>query len=167
MTTAELPISSFSAALLLAELYQYEGRLDEAIRLLESLGAVSGQAILALSLAELYAACARWDDVIRVSEEFTRNVDDPTAQLLTLRGIALGEKGLNEAALTSLREALRSKSRNPLLLRTARYARGEAYERAGKKGMARRDFEKVYVGGPVVHRHREARDRLRPWGQGG
>ena len=44
-----------------------------------------------------------------------------------------------------LKEALRFRKRNPVLLRTARYLRGLSYELQGKQARARKEFERVYA----------------------
>ena len=44
-----------------------------------------------------------------------------------------------------LKEALRFRKRNPVLLRTARYLRGLGYELQGKQARARKEFERVYA----------------------
>jgi tetratricopeptide (TPR) repeat protein len=134
-----------AAALVLAELLQRTGRTDEAVQLLESLGAVQPSAFFALSLADLYAELGRWDDVLRVTEEFDTNADDATAQLLVLRARALRAKGLADGALEALREALRSKARDPDVLKEARYERALAYADAGQHARARKELEKLYA----------------------
>lgn len=141
---AEVPMSSLGAALMLAELYQRAGDSEKAIELLESLGSLQADVIFALSLAELYDEANRPDDVIRVTEGFS-NADDASAQLLVYRAGALRKRGLNDAALAVLKEALKSRSRDSMILRIGRYLRGLVYEDMGKKTQARKDFERVYA----------------------
>lgn len=141
---AELPHGSLAAALLLAELHQHEGRADRAAEVMESLGAVAPDPVFALSLADLYTELQRWDDVLRVSEDFMRNEDDATCQLLAYRARALRQKGLNDAAVEVLKEALKSKKRSPEVLNQARYERALAYEALGKAARARQEFERIY-----------------------
>jgi tetratricopeptide (TPR) repeat protein len=148
MIEATLPMSSLSAALMLAELYQHTDQPQRAIELLESLGSVTGQPVFALSLAELYANANRASDVLRVSEEFTSNEDDLTAQLLVFRADALFDKGLNDAALASLKEAMRFRSRDAVILRQARYLRATILEKAGRKAQSRKDLERIYAEDP-------------------
>jgi tetratricopeptide (TPR) repeat protein len=141
-----VPMSNLATALILAEAYQRTDQRQKAIELLETLGAeASGEPVFALSLADLYFEGDQWDDVLRVTEGVTTNDDDATLNVLNFRAYALNEKGLTEAALTLTKEALRTKKRNPALLRFARYIRGRAYENAGKAAMARKEFEKVYA----------------------
>ena len=121
-------MTTVGAALLLAEVYQRVERIPEAIELVESLGALSNDPACALSLADLYAAQHRWDEVVRVTDGFTTNADDVTALILASRTEALRELGLNDASITSAKEALRFKKRNPDVLRAAGYARALTYE---------------------------------------
>jgi tetratricopeptide (TPR) repeat protein len=141
---ARLPIGSVGAALLLAEVYQQTGRAQKAIELLESLGSLSPEPVVALSLAELYTQTSAWRDVIRVTDGF-RNVDDATCHLQCMRSNALRELGTNDAALEAAREALRSRSRRPEILRLARYQRALAYEAAGRTAIARKDLERIFA----------------------
>jgi tetratricopeptide (TPR) repeat protein len=144
-TEATMPISTLSAALMLAEVYQRTSREQKAIELLESLGSVGGDPLFALSLAELYGEQSRWDEVTRVTDGFVTNEDDVTLEILCRRANALAEQGTFEAALEVTKEALRYKKRNPQLLRLARYVRGVAYERKGKGALARKEFERIYA----------------------
>jgi tetratricopeptide (TPR) repeat protein len=145
---AEVPYSNLSAALLLAELYQEAGDRQKAIELLESLGAVTPDSIFGLSLAELHAAGDAWDDLLRVTEGFPKNEDDATCQLLTYRAMGLREKGLHEAALEVLKESLKSKKRDAVILNQARYQRVLVYEALGRKGRARQDLERIFATDP-------------------
>jgi tetratricopeptide (TPR) repeat protein len=141
-----VPMSNLATALILAEVYQLTDQRQKAIELLESLGAEApGEPVFALSLAELYFEGDQWDDVLRVTEGVTTNEDDVTLNILAFRAYALNEKGLIDAALAVTKEALRTKKRNPAVLRFARYIRGRAYENSGKAAMARKEFEKVYA----------------------
>jgi tetratricopeptide (TPR) repeat protein len=146
--TAQVPNSNLTAALMLAELYQHKGDAETAIDVLESLGSVAPDPIFALSLAELYAEKRDWDEVIRVAEGWTANSDDATCQLLVFKARALHEKGLNDAALEVLKEALKSKKRGPHILAEGHYLRGLAYEATGKAARARQEWGKVYAQDP-------------------
>lgn len=150
-----LPMSNLAVALMLAEAYQHTRQRQDAIELLESLGAEApGESVFALSLADLYSEADRWDDVIRVTEAVETNEDDVTLNILAIRALAMMELDLNEAALTLTKECLRFRKRNPALLRFARYARGRAHERAGKAGMARREVREDLRGGRWIRRRR-------------
>ena len=141
-----VPMTNLAVALILAEAYQHTSQKQKAIELLESLGAEApDQQVFALSLADLYFEGDQWDDLVRVTEGVTSNEDDVSLNILGFRAYAMAELGLTEAALALSKEALRTKKRDPLLLRFARYVRGMAYEKAGKTGMAQKEFEKVYA----------------------
>ena len=143
---ATVPMSNLAVALILAEAYQLTDQRPKAIELLESLGAEAPEEpVFALSLADLYFEGDQWEDVVRVTEGVQANEDDTTLNILAFRAYALGELGMTEAALALTKECLRTKKRNPALLRFARYIRGRTYESAGKASMARKEFEKIYA----------------------
>ncbi len=125
-TSARVPMSHLTAALMLAEVYQHAERTEDAIRLLESLGATSSDRLFALSLAELYDGASRWNDVVRVTDEFTENTDDVGLQLVLYRANALGKLGMSDGALAMCKEALRFRKREPQLLHVARYLRARS-----------------------------------------
>ena len=52
---------------------------------------------------------------------------------------------MNEAALEAYNDALRSKKRDPELMKEARCERGKLYLTIGKKAQGRKDLEKVYA----------------------
>lgn len=52
---------------------------------------------------------------------------------------------MNEAALEAYKDALRSKKRDPELLKEARYARGRLHLRMGKQAQGRKELEKLYA----------------------
>ena len=96
----------------------------------------------AVSLAELYAETSRWEDVIELTEGLT-NEDDASALLLVLRGQAFREQGFHDAAHESLKEALRSRSREASIRHLALAERAQNYLAQGKKAMARKDLERI------------------------
>jgi tetratricopeptide (TPR) repeat protein len=141
-----VPFSNVAVALILAEAYQLTEQRQKAIELLESLGAqAEDEAVFALSLADLYAEAGQWDDVVRVTEGVRTNEDDMTLNALLFRADALYELGMTEGTLALTKECLRTKKRSPDLLRMARYLRGLTYEKAGKAGMAKKEYEKIYA----------------------
>ena len=92
--SAALPLGRDAIGLALAELYQEAGRLSEAIGVVE---AVDPSLIAAVSLAELYVLDGRYDDAVDLTNGIS-NDDDPSALLVTFRGIALREQGHHTAA---------------------------------------------------------------------
>jgi tetratricopeptide (TPR) repeat protein len=137
--TAELPVDRDAVGLALAELKQDRGDRDGAIDVVEQLEPTTYSAV---SLAELYAQTARWDDVISLTEGL-KNEDDASAILLVFRGQAFRERGFHDAAHESLKEALRARSRAAPIRHLALAERAQNYLAQGKKGMARKDLERI------------------------
>lgn len=155
-TKVFVPFGSLCAALTLAEVYQEEGRIDEAIGLLEQLHAAEPHQFLALSLCELYAAQGEWDEITMAAAGVT-NDDDLTLEIRLLFARAMAAQGMDDAAIEALRDCLRSKKRNARLLIDARYARAVIHARNGRKGLARKDLEIVYASDPT---YRDVKERL-------
>lgn len=137
--SAELTPSRDGLGLLLAELYQEDGNLANAIEIVEGLDPTT---VAAVSLAELYSESGRYDDVIDVTNGIV-NEDDATALLCAYRGRAFRALGRNDAARESLKEALRSKKRDPAIRHQALIERALTYLDDGKKAQARKDVERV------------------------
>lgn len=145
---AAVPVGALAATLLLVELYQEQGRIDEAIGLLEELEELAGDPVLTLSLCELYAARGVWDGVVERAKA-AEAVDDVTLETRIFYGRAMQEKGLDEAAVEVFGGVLRKKKgRSPQLLREAAYRRAVSYERLGKRAQAGREFQKLYAEAP-------------------
>ena len=80
---------------------------------------LTGEPAVTLSLCELYAAAGYWEGIIEQAAEM-QSEDDITLEIMILRGRALQEKGLHDAALAIFTQALRrKKDRSPDLLREA------------------------------------------------
>jgi predicted negative regulator of RcsB-dependent stress response len=140
---AELPLyNSDTLALMLAELEQSVGNLDDAIAVVEG---VDPSTLATVSLAELYIQQQRWADVVTLTDELT-NEDESSMYALIQRAVAFREQKYFEAARTSLKEALRVRSRDTELRQLALVERGKTYLAEGKKAMARKDFETVLAG---------------------
>jgi hypothetical protein len=92
--SAVLSLSRDAIGLALAELHQEAGNLDLAVTVVEAL---DPSVIAAVSLAELYMLTGRYADVVDLTNGMT-NDDNPTALLVTFRGIALREQGHPTAA---------------------------------------------------------------------
>jgi len=142
--TAHTGMDRGGVALLLAEVLQHAGRPQEAIDLLETFGARTNSAALALCLADRYLMDGEWREVERVTDAFETNVDDLSLQILILRARAQRELGEFIPTLTTLREALRFKQRDRTLLNQARYERALMYEAEGKRALARKDLERIF-----------------------
>ena len=137
--TAELPINRDAVGLALAELKQDHDDLPGAIDIVEQLEPTTYAAV---SLAELYANTGRWDDVIELTEGM-KNEDDASALLCVFRGQAFREQGFHDAAHEALKEALRSKSRAASIRHLALAERAQNYLAQNKRGMARKDLERI------------------------
>jgi tetratricopeptide (TPR) repeat protein len=137
--SAELPVSRDAVGLALAELRHEDGDLDGAIDVVEQL---EPSTYAAVSLAELYLRAGRFDDVVELTESL-RNEDDATALLCVFRGAAFRQQGFYDAAHEALKEALRSRSRAAPIRHLALAERAANYQAQGKKGLARKDLERI------------------------
>jgi tetratricopeptide (TPR) repeat protein len=137
--TAELPVCRDAVGLALAELRQADGDVGGAIEVVEQLQPTTYSAV---SLAELYLLASRPDAVIDLTDGLT-NQDDATALLLVFRGAAFRQQGFHDAAHATLREALRARSRAAVIRHHALSERADNYLAQGKKGMARKDLERI------------------------
>ncbi|MBM4421995.1 MAG: DUF4236 domain-containing protein [Chloroflexi bacterium] len=146
--SADVPADGLAASLLLAELYQAEGQVDEAIALLDEINDLAQSPALTLSLCELLANKNMWDEIIALAKD-TAATDDVTLETKVWYGRAMLEKGLPEAAASVFGEALKKKKGiSPPLLNEARYWRAAAYERLGKTAQASKEFQKLYADDP-------------------
>jgi tetratricopeptide (TPR) repeat protein len=136
---ADLPVSREGVGLALAELRQGRGDIDGALAVVQALP--EGE-WTRLSLADLYREAGEHDKVMALTEGI-ENVDDFSALLLTYRGSAMRHLGFYDGAIEALRAALKSRARAQEVRNLARWERGETYAAQGKKGMARRDFERL------------------------
>ena len=94
--------------------YQEQGRLDEAIGVLQQLADADDDPAIILSLCDLYAEQGAWDEIVDIAAG-VQNEDDVTLQIRLFQARALLEQGMREAALEAYRDALRSKKRDPAL----------------------------------------------------
>ena len=137
--TAHLPINRDAIGLALTELNQEAGDPDAAIDVVEQLEPTTYAAV---SLAELYAQTGRHDEIVQLTEGI-QNEDDASALLCAYRGVAFREQGFHDAAHEAFKEVLRSRSRAAPIRHLALSARAENYLAQGKKGMARKDLERI------------------------
>lgn len=146
--SASVPVSTFGAALLLAELYQQQDQIDAAIGVLEELDETLDEPLLTLSLCDLYAAAEIWDGVLACAET-VEVVDDVTLEIAILRARAFQAKGVHESAILALTAALRKKKdRDPDLINEALYWRAVSYEATGKRSQAKKEFHKIFAAAP-------------------
>jgi tetratricopeptide (TPR) repeat protein len=145
---ASVPLDGLAVALLLVEFYQEQGRLEDAIGLLEEVTDLDPEPALTLSLCELYADASAWDGIVERAQGL-EVVDDVTLEVAILYGRAMQEKGLHDAALSVFTAALRKKKgRSPVLLREATYRRALSQLQLGKRAQANRELQKIYAEDP-------------------
>jgi tetratricopeptide (TPR) repeat protein len=144
---ASVPFGSVCALLALAEVYQRQGRTDEAIGLMQQLAEVAPEPPVLLSLVELLTEQKSWDEVVEVAAG-VKNEDDVTLAVRLYQAVALQWQHMDEAALEVYRDCLRSKKRDSDLLKWARYDRGHLYLRLGKTSQGRKDLGAVYADDP-------------------
>lgn len=150
------PISRDAVGMALVELEQEAGDLDAAIAMAEQL---DPSVFAAVSLCELYLAARMNDEVIATTNRLT-NDDDPTCLLIAYRGVALREQGNLTAAREAFKEALKSKSRDAAIRHFALVERAKTQALDGKKGMARKDLERVLAEDASFPGVRELLDEL-------
>jgi tetratricopeptide (TPR) repeat protein len=134
-----MPLGREAVGLTLAELFQATGRLDDAINVVEQLEPTFSAA---LSLAELYSDAGRHSQVIDMTNGLA-NETDQHAFLLVLRGRALRESGMFDAARESLKEAMRRRSVDSEIRRRAYLERANTYLAQGRRAQARKDLERI------------------------
>jgi hypothetical protein len=116
-----------------------------------------------LSLCDLYAQTEAWDEIVDATAG-TSNSDDVTLEIRLLQARALRKLRMDEAALDIYKDALRSKKRDPGLLKEARYGRGSLQLERGKTAQAMKDLQSVYAEDPryenvaALVRNREERN---------
>jgi tetratricopeptide (TPR) repeat protein len=155
---AEVPFDAVGAALVLAELYQLDGRLDDAIGLVQQLHAnASDDPLIRLSLCDLLVADADYDGALEASAGAVNDGDIGVATL-HLRGAALYGQGQPGAAAEAFTAALAKTANRDLdLLNVVRYDRALAYTDAGQARRARGDLEKLAAADPTFL---DVQDRL-------
>jgi len=127
-----------------AELLQSQGKIEEALAVLDEM---EPDQYVAISIADIELMEKKYDEAIETTEDI-ENEDDATAMLLVLRGIAFREKSLEDAAIECFKRALSHKDRSEGLKHRALFERAETYSRLGKKAMAIKDLEKILVDEP-------------------
>jgi len=141
-----------------AEILQDAKKFDEALAVLHQM---RPDQIVAISIADIELAKGDFDAAIETTEDI-ENVDDATAMLLILRGIAFREKSLNDASTECFKRALASKKRAEELRQRAYFERAETYIRMGKKAMAIKDLERILVDDPSYPGVEEKLEKLKP-----
>jgi len=138
----------------LVEVYQRQGRMDDAMHCLETLRRLHpDDVVVLLSMCELLLE--RKDgksDAAKHVIHLVQHIENKTpihAALLLYKAKALRVLGLAEAAKEALTVALRRrKGRSDELLHALRYERAMAHEDIGRKSQARADLERIYAEAP-------------------
>jgi tetratricopeptide (TPR) repeat protein len=148
--TAQVPLNSMGAALSLAELYQEEGRREEAIGLLQQLAEEApDDPALKLSLCDLLYEDDDDEGVVEISRAVT-NDSDVAVAVLHLKARALARRGLKDAAEETFTLCLKKTAgRDAELLKEVRYDRAAFYDQAGQASRARKEYEKLYADDPT------------------
>ena len=147
--TARLPVSELAAALMLAEAYQQEGRLDEAIGVVHQVHEALPNPLVRLSLCALLLADKDYAGVVETAAGVT-NESDVEVEILHIRAAAQVALDQRTGALDSFRQALaRTAGRDPSLLLAVRYDRALALELFGQHARSRADLERVYAANPA------------------
>ncbi len=152
----EQPLRRTAIALVLAELHQATGDLDDAIAVLQSTERTTH---VRLSLAEALFQAGRFDDVVEVTEGIF-NDEDVTALTLVFRAAALRRLGRLDDATTAIERALAYENRSTPVLRFARMERARIAAERGDLDVARADVEAILTDEPDHPPAVALRDRL-------
>lgn len=150
-----LPLQRNSIALLLAEMYQADGRVDEALAVLDSAEPTTH---VRLSKTELLYNGGRFDDVVAATTGVI-NDDDFTALMLAYRGRAFGELGRSDEAISVFARVLEYPNRAPSVKAIALVGRGMINQARGEFTLAENDFTHALIELPddeEARRHVEA-----------
>lgn len=146
--SVNVPTGALLVTLLLVELYQKQGKIEEAVGLLKQVEEFSGVPAVTLSLCELYSYLEDWDSIIEQANH-VQIEDDITFETVLFYGRALQEKGLHAEAIRIFGEALKqNKACETVLLQEARYWQAFSYEQLGRKSQANKKFQKLFKDNP-------------------
>lgn len=129
---------------IVSEVLQRDGKYEEAIAVLSAMVATQ---LVGISLADIEITAGSLDGALETTEDI-KNVDDATAMMLVLRGIAFREKGLDDAALECFKRSIAKKNRSEGVIHRGLYERAMTYKKLGKKAAAKKDLEKILVDDP-------------------
>ena len=133
-----------AAYLVLVEVYQQQGRTQDAVKSIrEAMARGYTGPVMTLSLAELLNDLELDDEIIAIAQG-AENTDDVTVAILFYLGQAMMRKAYYDAAVVVLKSALaKRKDRTESLLMDVRYVLAQVYEKSGKKAMARKQYEQL------------------------
>jgi tetratricopeptide (TPR) repeat protein len=151
-----LPLQRNSIALLLAEMYQADGRVDEALAVLDS---VEPTTHVRLSKTELLYAGERFEEVVAATASVV-NDDDFTALMLAYRGRALTELGRADEAIPVFARVLEYPNRAAPVKAIALVGRGMINQARGDYTLAENDFTQALIELPDDEEARRHVDEL-------
>jgi len=140
--------------LALVEVYQNQGKYNEAINSLDELWNKNlSDKVVCLSMIDIITHHEpHIKEHLKDIVEATKDIDNDgpiDTNILYLRGFAVYALGLADAATKQLTDILRRKKDRPdELLMQIRYIRGRIYEEGGQVLKAKSDYEKVYLERP-------------------
>ena len=139
-----LPLQTNSLVLLVTELHQARGFVDQAVQLLEGAEPTSH---VRLSQTELAYQAEQYDQVLALTEGVI-NDDDVTALMLAYRGRALGELGRDDEAISVLARTLEFSNQAPSIRAIALVGRGMINQARGELILAQNDFTQALMETP-------------------
>jgi tetratricopeptide (TPR) repeat protein len=155
---ADFTLGVRAAYLMLAEIYQDQGRVEEAVDLLY--GAMQqgySDPLVKLSLVELLNDLERDEEIISLAQGTTNENNVSLATMFYL-GQAMMRKGYNDAAIEILKSALaKRKDRDEQLLLEIRYLLARVYAESGRKAQAKKHYEQILA---KDYGFRDVRERL-------
>jgi tetratricopeptide (TPR) repeat protein len=142
--TAQAPASELGASLMLAEVYQAAGKLEEAIGVMTQVHEAIPDPLVRLSLCDLLFADSDYGGIVEIAAGVT-NDSDVAVETLHIKAAAQISMGQFAGAMETFRDALaKTSGRDPALLMAVRYDRALAYERIGQAAKSRADLERIY-----------------------
>lgn len=138
------PYTVQTLGFMLSEILQREGKYQDAVAVLHLMAPTQ---LVGISIADIELSAGDYDGAIETTDDI-ENIDDATAMMLVLRGIAFREKGLDDGALECFKRAIAKKDRSEGVIHRALFERAMTYKKLGKKAAAKKDLEKILVDDP-------------------
>lgn len=145
--SVEILNDELGLTLLSAEIYQDTGNISKAIEILKN-SKFKGERLVQLSLGELYFENHDFEGCIGTLTDM-ENIDEIGTVALLYTGLSFKEMGLYDAAVETLRKALRrKKNRSQEVLLTCRFELAEVLELKGDYKKAKTEYEKILAEAP-------------------
>lgn len=136
-----------------SEILQATGQPEKALEVIEK---VKDSEFKEVATLDLYLTLKRYQEVIDLTNDL-ENIDDLSALLLVLRGVALREVGDHEIALETFKQVVSKRSREVAIRNFALYERACTYQAIGKKVQAIKDLNKILA---ADYNDQAAREKL-------